>query len=174
VFQALDDLAPVSVRALIVGQDPYPSPACATGRAFAVATGTPAPVSLRRILGAAGLEAGEHSDLTTWAACGVLLLNRCLTVDEGSPGSHRRRGWEEFTNAIVTALDAQPGPIVFLLWGNDAGEVEHLIKTDRHIVWKAPHPAARRGGFRERAGFRETNEALRAHGIDPIPWGPLA
>lgn len=164
-----------SVRVLVVGQDPYPTPGHAIGLAFAAAPGVrPLPRSLDNVLREyvddLGLPRPADGDLTPWVAQGVLLLNRVLTVGLGSPGSHRGRGWEEVTDVIVDALAARGGPLVAVLWGSDARALAPRLGAVPRI--ESPHPSplsAARGFFGSRP-FSRVNEALIAQGTDPIDW----
>jgi uracil-DNA glycosylase len=169
------------VRVLIVGQDPYPTPGHATGLAFAVARGVrPLPRSLANILTELATDLGlprpAHGDLTAWAAQGVLLLNRVLTVRHGAPGSHRGKGWEEVTDAIIDGLVAHHRdadiPLVALLWGSIAQALAPRLQAAGVGVLTAPHPSPRsahRGFFGSRP-FTNVNVRLEAAGAAPIDW----
>jgi uracil-DNA glycosylase len=162
------------VRVLIVGQDPYPTAGHAIGLAFAVARDVrPLPPSLHNILTEymtdLGLPRPDHGDLSAWVSQGVLLLNRCLTVRVGVPGSHRRRGWEEVTDAIVDGLLARARPLVALLWGRDARALAPRLQAGGAAVIEAPHPSplsAHRGflGSRPFSGADEALASLAAIG----------
>lgn len=161
---------PEAVRAVILGQDPYHGPGQAQGLAFSVPDDVAVPPSLRNILTELPGYRSRHS-LEPWARRGVLLLNTVLTVEHGRAGSHRGRGWELLTDAVITAVAAGPGPIVFLLWGRHARAKGHMIDRDRHIVCEAGHPSPLSYRyFKGRAGFGEANEALRARGLAPFDW----
>ena len=164
------------VRVVIVGQDPYPTPGHAVGLSFSVAPDVrPIPRSLTNIyteLAAdLGVAAPSNGDLTPWTTQGVLLLNRVLTVQQGQPGSHRGHGWEEFTEAAITAIAARPDqPVVAILWGNDAQTTSGLF--DDAPVIASPHPSpmsADRGFFGSRP-FSRANELLEDLGAEPIDW----
>jgi len=174
LFAAFRLTPPEAVRAVILGQDPYHEPSQAHGLAFSVPAGIPLPPSLRNIFREYAADTGfappRSGDLSCWARRGVLLLNTVLTVREGAAASHRDRGWERFTDAAISAIDAMPQPLVFLLWGNAAQAKRPLIR--RHPVLAAPHPSplsAHRGFFGS-APFRRINEALAAAGGTPIDW----
>lgn len=177
VFAALDAVPPGSVKVVIVGQDPYHGPGQAHGLAFSVPPGTPPPPSLRNILRElrddTGIDRATDGDLTGWAREGVLLLNRVLTVREGGAGSHAGRGWETFTDAVVTALDSLPRRIVFLLWGAQARGVARLVTAPHHVVFEAAHPSplSAHRGFLGSRPFSRADAALAEHGIDPVDWG---
>jgi uracil-DNA glycosylase len=168
--------APLSqVRVLIVGQDPYPTPGHAVGLAFSVDRRVrPLPRSLlnvyRELYDDVQAPAPPHGDLSAWAERGVLLLNRSLTVRPGQPGSHRGRGWEQITDAAITALVRRGGPLVAILWGRDAQSLRPAL--GRVPVIASPHPSplsAARGFFGSRP-FSRTNDLLRQQGADPVDW----
>jgi len=163
------------VRVLIVGQDPYPTPGHPIGLAFAAAPDVrPIPRSLRNIYRELhddlAVPPAEHADLTQWADRGVLLLNRVLTVRAGQAGSHRRLGWEGFTEFAIRALVARGGPLAAILWGNDARSLAPVLGEVPRI--ESPHPSplsASRGFFGSRP-FSRVNAALELQGADPIDW----
>jgi uracil-DNA glycosylase len=166
-----------AVRVLVVGQDPYPTPGHAIGLAFAVDRSVrPLPPSLANIhaeyAADLGLPAPSHGDLTAWVDQGVLLLNRCLTVRHGAPGSHRGRGWEEVTDAIVAALVARDAPLVALLWGRDAQALAPTLRAGGAAVLTAPHPSplSAHRGFLGSRPFSAANAALVAAGATPVDW----
>lgn len=171
VFNALALTPPETIRAVILGQDPYHGPGQAQGLAFSVPDDVKPPPSLRNILRELPYDGPRHS-LEPWAKRGVLLLNTVLTVERGRAGSHSGKGWEAFTNAVIEAVNALPGPVVFLLWGRFARSKAGLIRGDRHIVHEAGHPSpfSYARYFKGRAGFIETNDALAARGLAPIDW----
>lgn len=169
--QPLDD-----VRVLILGQDPYPTPGHAVGLSFSVAPDvTPIPRSLTNIYKELtediGVPRPGNGDLTPWTEQGVLLLNRVLTVQLGQPGSHRGKGWEDFTAAAIRAIADRPDqPVVAILWGKDAQTAGELL--DDAPVIASPHPSpmsADRGFFGSRP-FSRANEMLEDLGADPIDW----
>jgi uracil-DNA glycosylase len=183
VFAAFDLTPFESVRAVILGQDPYYQPGLACGLAFSVPTDLPhdrkRPVALRRILAESAPEQnGEipvDATLQLWAKNGVLLLNTVLTVRQGKAGSHVGHGWEEVTSAVMDAVAAKPGPIVFLLWGEVAKSSGRLIDQSRHIVITSAHPSARLArsdpnSFRGSRPFSRANEELQKRGAPPIDW----
>jgi uracil-DNA glycosylase len=166
-----------AVRVLVVGQDPYPTPGHAIGLAFAVDRGVrPLPPSLLNIhaeyAADLGLPAPTHGDLSAWVGQGVLLLNRCLTVRHGEPGSHRGRGWEAVTDAIVAALVARRAPLVALLWGRDAQQLAPRLRAGGVDVLEAPHPSplSAHRGFLGSRPFSRANAALVAAGAPPVDW----
>ncbi len=173
VYAALDLLPPDDVRVVIVGQDPYPTPGHAHGLAFSYRGDGPLPRSLRNILAEIEAETGVHpapggsGDLGAWAAQGVLLLNTVLTVRAGDAGSHRRKGWEAVTDAVLRHLAVQPRRLVFLLWGGDARKKARLLGRG-HVVLEAGHPSPLSiRHFRGCGHFTRTNEALDGA---PIDW----
>jgi len=166
-----------AVRVLVVGQDPYPTPGHAVGLAFAVARDVrPLPPSLGNILSEyeadLGLPRPSHGDLGAWVGQGVLLLNRCLTVRHGAPGSHRGQGWEVVTDAVVGALTARGAPLVALLWGRDAQQLGPRLRAGGVRVLEAPHPSplSAHRGFLGSRPFSAANAALVAAGAASVDW----
>lgn len=164
-----------AVRALIVGQDPYPSPGHAVGLAFSVPPKLhPVPRSLQNIFkelqSDLGMPPPRNGDLSRWADHGVMLLNRVLTVAPGASGSHRGRGWETVTAQAISALSARGGPLVAILWGNDAESVEPLLGEVPAIKSPHPSPLSARGGFFGSRPFSRANDLLLEQGADPIDW----
>ncbi len=176
VFSALA-LTPFDrVRVVVVGQDPYHDDGQAHGLAFSVRPGVPLPPSLRNIFKERQADVGcpipQSGSLVGWARQGVLLLNTVLTVRAHAPGSHRRRGWEEFTDAVIRAVSGRPEPAVFVLWGAPAQAKRALVDEGRHAVVTGAHPSplsARRGFFGS-APFSQINAALSARGQPAIDW----
>jgi uracil-DNA glycosylase len=169
------------VRVLIVGQDPYPTLGHPIGLSFATSPEVrPIPRSLRNIYRELhddlGIAPAEHGDLSAWADHGVMLLNRVLTVREGAAGSHRGCGWEAVTEAAIRALIARGGPLVAILWGNDARSLAPLLRSTA-TDWVVPrvesaHPSplsASRGFFGSRP-FSRANAELAAQGAAPVDW----
>jgi uracil-DNA glycosylase len=176
VFGAFALTSYASTAVVIVGQDPYHGPGQAHGLSFSVRAGVAIPPSLRNIHAELesdlGLAAPGHGSLEAWARQGVLLLNATLTVRAHEPGSHRGRGWERFTAAVIRALDARDDPVVFVLWGAGARRSAELVSRERHTVLESAHPSplsARRGFFGSRP-FSRANEALRGVGSEPVDW----
>jgi len=179
-FRALD-LTPLDkVRVVILGQDPYHGLGQAHGLCFSVRPGVPPPPSLVNIYkeldGDLGLPRPGHGFLEHWAEQGVLLLNSVLTVEMGMAASHRERGWERFTDAIIRLVNARAEPVVFMLWGSYAQKkaafVDSTERGGRHLVLKAPHPSplSAHGGFFGCKHFSKANAFLIANGLDPIDW----
>lgn len=165
-----------SVKCVILGQDPYPGANQAMGLAFSVNKGIPIPRSLQNIYQELKTEYNyyipNHGDLSEWTKQGVLLLNTTLTVQAGSPNSHKNHGWETYTNAIIRAVNEQNRPIVYLLWGKAAQAKAELITNPLHLVLKAPHPSpySAATGFFGCGHFKKCNEFLMTCGIAPVNW----
>lgn len=173
VFRALSLTPPAAVRAVILGQDPYPTPGRATGLAFAFPPGEPPRDSLRNILTELHNDLGitrHHGDLTGWAAQGVLLLNTVLTVPLGQANGHRGWGWETLTMQIL-ARTAQH-PTVFLLWGAPAQNLARPHLGPQHLILESPHPSPLSAyrGFLGSRPFSRVNDWLTAQGHPPIDW----
>ncbi len=163
------------VRVLIVGQDPYPTPGHPVGLSFSVARDVrPLPRSLANIYtelsSDLGIPPAEHGDLTGWFDQGVLLLNRVLTVRPGAPASHRGKGWEEVTDAAIDALVARGGPLVAILWGRDAQNLQSRLGSIPAITSPHPSPLSASRGFFGSRPFSRANDALAAQGAPPIDW----
>ena len=176
IFNALHLTPYAETKVLILGQDPYHGPGQAHGLSFSVREGIPFPPSLRNMLKELkedlGIPMPNHGCLEKWAKQGVLLLNSVLTVREGEPNSHKKLGWQIFTDRVIEALNEREQPIVFILWGKHAQEKLPMIDQKRHFVLKAPHPSplsASRGFFGSRP-YSTCNEFLRNNGITEIDW----
>lgn len=176
LFKAFE-LTPFNeVKVVILGQDPYHGPNQAIGLSFAVEDGTTLPPSLRNIYKEVESDIGTavmaNGDLTRWAKQGVLLLNATLTVRASSPGSHQKRGWEEFTDAAIRKLSEEREHLVFILWGNYARGKAVFIDKEKHLVLESPHPSplSAHTGFIGSKPFSRVNVYLEAHGISPIAW----
>ena len=176
IFTAMH-LTPLSkVKVVILGQDPYHEPGQAQGLCFSVPEGEKIPPSLVNIYQELhddlGCDIPRHGNLRYWAEQGVLLLNTVLTVRAHEAFSHRGIGWEQFTDAIISIIDKEDRPIVFLLWGSPAQKKAEMLKNPKHLILKAPHPSplsAYRGFFGCRH-FSKCNEFLTGHGEEPIDW----
>ncbi|HEU0192124.1 MAG TPA: uracil-DNA glycosylase [Mycobacterium sp.] len=166
-----------AVRVLIVGQDPYPTPGHAVGLSFSVAADVrPLPRSLENIFTEYGRDLGYPApacgDLTAWARHGVMLLNRVLTVQPGSPASHRGKGWEKVTECAIRALADRQQPMVAILWGRDAGTAKPMLAGRNCAVIESAHPSplsASRGFFGSRP-FSRANELLAQLGAEQVDW----
>jgi uracil-DNA glycosylase len=177
LFTAFRLCDPDGARVLILGQDPYHKAGQAHGLSFSVRQGVAVPPSLRNVFKELsddlGVPAPAHGDLSGWAAQGVLLLNSVLTVRAGQPGSHARRGWEEFTDAVIRALDAKQSPMVFVLWGGYARKKSALVTGAQHVVLEAGHPSPMNPrGFLGSRPFSAINKALADAGRPEIIWAP--
>ena len=178
--QELSSLNPfkdlTDVKVVIIGQDPYINEGQAHGMSFSVNPGVPIPPSLKNIYKEIeddlGIVAPDTGYLWNWAQQGVLLLNRILTVTKGQSGSHVGFGWEEFTNKLVSLINEQSSPCVFLLWGKKAQQVKPLISNPNNLILEAAHPSpfsAHRGFFGCKH-FSKVNEFLQQNGRQPIDW----
>ena len=176
IFNALH-LTPLNqVKVVILGQDPYHEIGQAHGLCFSVKKGVDIPPSLvniyKELHDDLGCTIPEHGYLVKWAEQGVLLLNTVLTVRAHQANSHKGLGWEQFTDAILQAVNRQDRPVVYLLWGAPAQRKKVMLTNPRHLVLEAPHPSplsAYRGFFGCRH-FSKTNEFLQANGCEPIDW----
>lgn len=163
------------VRVLIVGQDPYPTPGHPIGLSFATAPDVrPIPRSLQNMYlelnDDLGIDPAPHGDLTAWADHGVMLLNRVLTVRAGAPASHRGKGWEAVTECAIRALVARGGPLVAVLWGNDARQLASMLGDVPRIESSHPSPLSASRGFFGSRPFSRANAALEAQGASPVDW----
>ena len=176
VFAALHLTSLADTRVVILGQDPYHGAGQAHGLCFSVRRGVSVPPSLRNmhkeLRDDLGCPVPTHGNLEHWARQGVLLLNTTLTVREGVAASHQGRGWETFTDHVITAVSAKTSPVVFLLWGAASRKKKSLIDTDRHVVIESAHPSplSAHNGFFGSRPFSRTNQALRESGREPIDW----
>jgi len=178
-LRALELTPPGRVRVVILGQDPYHGPGQAEGLAFSVAPGVRPPPSLRNIFVELqrdlGLPLPGNGSLVRWAGQGVLLLNTCLTVEDGQPASHAGLGWEPFTDELIRHCSQTGEPKAFLLWGAHAQKKRSLIDGSRHVVLEANHPSplsARRAPvpFLGCGHFSAVNRWLVGKGQAPIAW----
>ena len=175
-FHALDATPLDSVKVVILGQDPYHGAGQAHGLCFSVPPGVRPPPSLGNIYkeleADLGLPRPRHGNLEAWAQQGVLLLNSVLTVEMAQAASHQRRGWERFTDAVIALVNAQPQPVVFMLWGAYAQRKAAFVDTTRHLVLKAAHPSplSAHNGFLGCRHFSQANAFLEAHGRAPVDW----
>ena len=176
-FAALEAVAPDEVKVLILGQDPYHGPGQAHGMAFSVRPGVPTPPSLvnifRELRDDLDVQTPANGYLMGWARQGVLLLNSVLTVRRGEANSHKSKGWEKFTDAVIRAVSAGDEHVVFVLWGNFAQKKEKLLDTTKHTVIKSVHPSplAAHNGFFGSKPFSQINAVLESESREPIDWG---
>ena len=176
IFRAFDLCPFDKVRVVIIGQDPYHDVNQAHGLCFSVQEGVPVPPSLVNIYKELSRDLGKpiptSGDLTHWAKQGVLMLNTVLTVRQGAANSHKNKGWEKFTDAVIQSLNEQDRPIVYFLWGRPAQTKLSMLNNKKHLILTAPHPSplsAYRGFFGCRH-FSRANEFLVANGEKPIDW----
>ncbi len=176
VFAALHLTPYADTRVMILGQDPYHGPGQAHGLAFSVRPGVRIPPSLanihRELEDDVGVPPPDHGNLESWARGGVLLLNTTLTVRGGQAASHQGKGWERFTDRVIGVVDAKREHVVFILWGGHARKKKSLIDQTRHTVLESPHPSplSAHNGFFGSRPFSCANDALVAHGQQPIDW----
>ncbi|WP_026174116.1 uracil-DNA glycosylase [Effusibacillus pohliae] len=176
IFNALHLTPFANTKVVILGQDPYHGPGQAHGLSFSVKPGVQPPPSLQNIFKELHDDMGcpipNHGHLAKWAEQGVLLLNNVLTVRAGSPNSHRGKGWEMFTDRVISILNNREKPVVFLLWGSHAQAKMRLITARHHCIIRSPHPSplsAHRGFFGSRP-FSRANRFLRSIGSEEVDW----
>lgn len=176
IFNAFHFTPLSEVKVVILGQDPYHNAGQAHGLCFSVQPGTDIPPSLVNIYKELEEDLGcyvpNNGYLEKWARQGVLLLNTVLTVRAHQANSHQGRGWEQFTDAVISAVNAKDEPVVFLLWGRPAQSKRSMLTNPKHLILEAPHPSplsAYRGFFGCRH-FSKTNEFLKANGLTPVDW----
>lgn len=176
IFNAFNLCPFDKVKVVIIGQDPYHGPGQAHGLCFSVNDGVPFPPSLRNIFKEINADTGapipQSGNLTRWATQGVLLLNATLTVREHSAGSHQRRGWETFTDAVIRIISEQKSKVVFILWGAYAQSKASLIDSSRHLVLRSVHPSplSAHAGFFGNHHFSLANDYLVRNGLTSIDW----
>lgn len=179
IFNALRYTSFENTRAVIIGQDPYHGPGQAHGLCFSVKKGVPLPPSLvniyKEITDDLGVAMPQHGDLTGWARQGVLLLNTVLTVRAGQPNSHKDKGWEIFTDRVISELDRKETPVVFLLWGANAEKKARVITNPIHkkLITVHPSPLSAYRGFFGCRHFSKANKILSESGQEPIKWDEL-
>lgn len=177
IFRALNTCPLKNVKVVILGQDPYPTLGHAHGLCFSVEENVkPFPKSLVNIFKEIESDLGqafpENGSLVRWAEQGVLLLNAVLTVEEGMPESHARKGWEQLTDAIISALNNNSEHVVYLLWGSKAQEKASQVDSSKNLILKTVHPSPLSAyrGFLGCKHFSKTNEYLLENGKSPIIW----
>lgn len=175
IFKAFNNTPFSEVKVVILGQDPYHNPGQAMGLCFSVPKEFRTPPSLNNVYkelkSDLGIEPPSHGDLSSWSKQGVFLLNAILTVEKKKPASHRKKGWEQFTDAVIETLSEKKEGLVFLLWGNYAKNKKTLIDETKHHVLEAAHPSPlARTGFLGCRHFSKTNDILLKEGRQPIDW----
>ncbi|MEM5502298.1 uracil-DNA glycosylase [Ahrensia kielensis] len=175
-FKALNMTPLDQVKVVILGQDPYHGPGQAHGLSFSVPKGVRTPPSLVNIFkelnSDLGIEPASHGNLEAWARQGVLLLNSVLTVEAHKAGSHQKKGWETFTDAVIRLVNEQPRPIVFILWGAYAQAKVSFVDESRHLVIRSVHPSplSAHKGFLGTKPFSKANAFLEKNDVTPIDW----
>ncbi len=175
VFNALKLTSFEDTNVVVLGQDPYHGLNQAHGLSFSVNYGIRTPPSLINIFKELHTDVGftipNNGNLTAWAKQGVLLLNATLTVRAGEAGSHQKKGWEQFTDAVIKLISDEKEHCVFLLWGNYAKSKAALIDANKHLILDAAHPSPlARGAFFGNYHFSKTNKYLKAHHKKTIDW----
>ena len=176
LFSALKETPYSKVKVVILGQDPYHEPNQAHGMAFSVKPGGAIPPSLLNMYKELKAELGctipSTGYLLPWAKQGVLLLNTALTVRAGEANSHQGKGWEIFTDRVISALNERSDSVIFMLWGNNARKKRELITNERHFVLEAAHPSplSASRGFMGCGHFKKANEILISQLKSPIDW----
>ncbi len=178
IFNAFDSCPFDRVKVILLGQDPYHGPGQAHGLCFSVPKGVPHPPSLQNIFkeieGDLSLPIPQSGNLETWAKQGVFLLNATLTVRANHAGSHQKKGWEQFTDAVIKKLSKGSQGLVFMLWGGFAKQKIKLIDTNKHLLLTSGHPSplsANRGYWFGNKHFSQCNTYLKSLGKTPIKWG---
>ncbi len=167
------------IKIVIIGQDPYHQPGQAHGMAFSVMPGVKKPPSLvnifKEIKEDIGCEIPDSGYLLEWARQGVFLMNTCLSVIDSKPNSHRKKGWEIFTDEVIRQIDADDTPKVFLIWGNDAKRKKELIQNENHLVLETVHPSplSAYNGFFGCRHFSKANKYLKENMREEINWCKL-
>ncbi len=176
IFHAFNLLSLDKLKVVIVGQDPYHGENQANGLAFSVSSQVKVPPSLKNIykelIEDMGCTMPQNGNLEKWSREGVLLINTVLTVQKGLPNSHKNRGWEVFTDSVITKISQEFTHTVFILWGAPAQKKEALIDSSKHLILKAPHPSplsSYRGFFGSKP-FSKTNSYLKEHNKNQIDW----
>lgn len=176
IFNALKATSYEDVKVVILGQDPYHEPGQAHGMSFSVKKGIKTPPSLvniyKEMKDDLGYEIPGHGYLMQWAESGVLLLNTCLTVQAHKANSHKGRGWEQFTDRVISLLNDREKPAVFILWGANAKSKQQLITGRQHLILTGAHPSplSAYNGFFGGKYFSRANEFLEANGETPVDW----
>ena len=176
IFNAFKITPYKSIKAVILGQDPYHEPGQAHGLCFSVKEGTALPPSLvniyKELYSDLGISPSKKGDLTAWGKQGVLLLNTTLTVRRGAANSHSKCGWTAFSDEVIRKVSAREKPVVFILWGGNARAKKTLIDQSKHFIVESAHPSPLScyNGFFGSKPFSRTNEYLKSIGETPIDW----
>lgn len=175
IFNAFDSTPFQAVKVVILGQDPYHGPGQAMGLSFSVPQDIRIPASLRNIYKElrddVGFNIPQHGDLSAWARQGVFMLNAMLSVEHKNAGSHKKIGWQKFTDAVIQKLSEQREGLIFMLWGNFARSKKVLIDQKKHHVLEAVHPSPLAGNaFLGCKHFSTANQLLKKQGLDTIDW----
>ncbi len=179
IFNAFDSTPFDKVKVVILGQDPYHNPGEAMGLCFSVPKGVRVPPSLKNIYKEINNDLSvpipAHGDLSAWADQGVFLLNAILTVEKNKPASHRKIGWQEFTDAVISKLSERREGVVFLLWGNFAKSKKVLIDRNKHLILESVHPSPLAGkAFFDNHHFSQANDYLVRNNKEPIDWSLIS
>jgi uracil-DNA glycosylase len=177
IFNAFDKCSFEATKVVILGQDPYHGEGQANGLSFSVNDGVKSPPSLQNIFKEIkedlGIEISKSGNLERWATQGVLLLNSTLTVRANEAGSHQKKGWEKFTDAVIKSISDEKEKVVFMLWGKYAQDKGAMIDGSKHLILKAKHPspmAANYGGWFGTKHFSQANAYLKEQGLEEIVW----
>lgn len=176
IFNALNTTPLNQVKVVLLGQDPYHGPNQAHGLSFSVQPGVATPPSLvniyKELKRDLNIDPPNHGNLQNWAEQGVLLLNTSLTVEAGQAGSHSKKGWQLFTDQVITAVSEHVEHVVFLLWGAHAQTKKVLIDQTKHLILCSAHPSplSAHRGFLGNGHFSKANYFLEQHHIEPINW----
>ena len=175
IFAALEATPYEDVNVFILGQDPYHGPGQAHGLCFSVLPGVTTPPSLRNIFKELGTDVGctipNNGYLMPWANQGILMLNAVLTVRQKEPASHAKKGWEDFTDAVISAVSAREKPVVFVLWGGFARKKKKLVDKKKHKIIECSHPSPLSAkSWWGTQSFSKVNAQLEAWGRSPVDW----
>ena len=176
IFRAFDLTSFNTVRVVILGQDPYHGQNQANGLSFSVELGIPTPPSLlniyKELKNDLGIEPPNHGNLEHWAREGVLLLNTCLTVENGMANSHQGQGWEIFTDAVLSVINAEKLNTIFVLWGRKAQKKKKIIDISKHLIIESAHPSplSAHNGFFGSRPFSKINSYLSTNNLPPVNW----
>lgn len=176
IFKAFEACSYEAVRVVIIGQDPYHGPGQANGLCFSVNNGVKLPPSLKNIFkeieSDLSIPIPESGNLERWAQQGILMLNATLTVEANTPGSHQKKGWEQFTDAVIQKLSDDKEKLVFILWGAYAQKKGQIIDTHKHLILQSPHPSpfSAYNGFFGNKHFSKTNTYLKSIDEKEIEW----